>query len=76
MIATKAEAEKDLRDTDKDLARIHLVIENMELFIRDSDGENRDFLKADLFRWNGLRDQANRLRDAILKHLATLEQKT
>lgn len=64
-----SEMKHDLEATDRDLARLNLIVENLRLFIRDSDGEDRSFLKMNLLTFESLVAQAARLREKIANTL-------
>ncbi len=63
----KEEMLQDLELTQRDISRLDSIIANLTLFIRDSGGENRGFLKIDLLKYEALRDDAWKLLTEITK---------
>lgn len=60
-LAEIAEIESDEQATLNDIIRLQLICENLEMFIRDSGGEDRRCFKADLMRFQSILDQGRRL---------------
>lgn len=63
------EIEYDLKCTEADIARCTAIVENMRLFMTDSGGENRAYLRTDLLRWQQMLDQAKDLLPKIQQAL-------
>ncbi len=66
---TKQEVQADMDATDRDIARIGAIVQNVSDFMMDSAGEDRGRFKLDLMKWETLFDKAVRLKRAIKEKL-------
>ena len=55
------EIEADLANTHKDTVRLLLITVNLELFIRESGGENRSGFRRDLMKYQALLSESRAL---------------
>ena len=69
---TKIEAENDLQAIIDDVARLSLIVENMEMFIRDSGGEDRSIFKIDLLKWKAILEDGRNLIQRIQRTIEKL----
>lgn len=60
---------KDKDDTTKDLMRLDVCIDSLELFIYDSAGEDRSYWKVTVMKLKFLRQQGQELLDKINAYL-------
>lgn len=65
---TNDEMEKDFEDTTRDIHNLFEIVQGLEGFITQSGGEDRSWLKADLFKYKGLLAQARELKEKIYDH--------
>lgn len=72
MSLTIAEVQYDLANTRRDFSRLNTIVENLKLFIKDSGGEDRSFLKPELMKFERLLVQAEQLMPQIENQLQAL----
>lgn len=68
---TKSEVETDLTNTDKDIERLSAIVDNLTLFIQDTDEDRRKF-RAELLTFEALLSRAWSLREKIAAVLSKL----
>jgi hypothetical protein len=64
---TRAEMEADLILTQGDVSRLGAIVLNLQSFIQNSGGEDRNYLKVDLMRYEAMLDEASSL-ELKIKH--------
>lgn len=64
-IPTKEEIQIDLDATNKDIARLDAIVENIAAFMNDSLGEDRSFCRVDLLKYQSLASEARDLKTRI-----------
>jgi hypothetical protein len=71
---SKQEAQIDLEDTQRDVKRAKIIAGNIRLFITETGqtGEDRNYLRVDLLRWEGIVSQGLRLESKIQDYLSGL----
>lgn len=64
MIALE-EMRNDLDDTNKDIERLQLIVDNLNLFMKESGNENRNFVKMDILRYSKMLRDGQELKQII-----------
>ena len=65
---SQVEVEADFAATLRDINALQRIVDGINAFMTDTHGEDRSFYKADLFKYQGLLTQAERLKDKINKY--------
>lgn len=70
---TIPEVEKDLVDSQSDIESLAQIVSGLRLFISNPCGENREFLRKDLWKWESMQATAVALHGNIEAKLAQLK---
>lgn len=69
---TRSEVFQDLVNTRTDISVLEDIVDNINLFMTHSGGEDRSAFKTDLVKYKALLEQARRLEFVISKKLTEL----
>lgn len=69
---TMEEVQSDLRDSQRDVASLRMLVSGMRVFVNQPGAENRSHLRLDLLKWETMLSTGEMLHAKIEEALASI----